>query len=40
MVKAELKIKCWKCGSEENVEEILEDRTVDFNLDKICPNCS
>jgi hypothetical protein len=39
MVIAELKIKCWKCGREEQVIEILDDRTVDFNLNKTCPNC-
>jgi len=39
MVIAELKIKCWKCGREEDIVEILEDSIVDFNLDKPCPNC-
>jgi hypothetical protein len=39
MVIAELKIKCWKCGREEEIIEILDDHTVDFNLDKPCPNC-
>ncbi len=39
MVMADLKIQCWKCGREEEIREILEDRTVDINLDKICPNC-
>jgi hypothetical protein len=39
MVIAELKIKCWKWGREEEITEILEDRTVDFNIDKPCPNC-
>ncbi len=40
MVAAELKIKCWNCGREEEIREILEDCTVDVNLDKLCPNCS
>ena len=39
MVIAELKIKCWKCGREEDIVEILEDSIVDFNLDKPCPIC-
>jgi NMD protein affecting ribosome stability and mRNA decay len=39
MVIAELKIKCWKCGREEDIREILEDRTVDINLNKLCPDC-
>jgi hypothetical protein len=39
MVIAQLKIKCYKCGREEEIIEILEEGTVDFNLDKPCPNC-
>jgi hypothetical protein len=39
MVIAELKIKCWNCGREEEIIAILEDSTIDFNLDKPCPNC-
>jgi uncharacterized Zn finger protein len=39
MVRAELKIKCPKCGREEQIIEVLEDDTIDFNLDKPCPNC-
>ncbi len=40
MVVADLKIKCWKCGKEEEIRQILEDSTVDVNLDKICPICT
>ena len=39
MVIAELKIKCWKCGTEEEIVEVVDDSTVDFNLNKLCPNC-
>jgi hypothetical protein len=39
MVLAELKIKCWRCGREEDIIEILEDSTIDFNADRPCPNC-
>jgi Zn-finger nucleic acid-binding protein len=39
MVIAELKIKCWNCGREEEVVEILKDGTIDFNFDKPCPIC-
>ena len=39
MVIVELKIKCWKCGREEEVIETVENGTVDFNLNKPCPNC-
>jgi len=39
MVTAELKIKCWKCGREEYIVEIVDDNTIDFNLNKPCPNC-
>lgn len=37
LVIAELKIKCLKCAKEEDIVEILEDSTIDFNLDKLCP---
>ena len=40
MVKANLIIKCWQCGKEEKVVEILEDSVVDFNLDKCCSHCN
>ncbi len=39
MVMAELKIKCWKCGREEEIKEVLEDCTVEINQDKLCPVC-
>jgi hypothetical protein len=39
MVKAVLVIKCGQCGKEETVVEILGDRVVDFNLDKMCSDC-
>jgi hypothetical protein len=39
MVIAELRIKCWKCGREEEIIEILQDSTVDFNSDRPCPDC-
>jgi uncharacterized Zn finger protein len=39
MVKADLIIKCWQCGKEETVVEMLEESVVDFNLDKRCPQC-
>ena len=39
MIIAELRIKCPKCGREEEIRQVLEDRTVDFNLDKLCPGC-
>ncbi len=39
MIRAELKIKCWTCGQEEEVTRLLEDGAVDFNLDKVCPTC-
>jgi hypothetical protein len=39
MVLAELKIKCWRCGREEDIVELLEDGAVDFTADKPCPNC-
>jgi NMD protein affecting ribosome stability and mRNA decay len=39
MVIAELRIRCWKCGREEEIIKILEDNTVDFNADKLCPDC-
>jgi uncharacterized Zn finger protein len=39
MVISELKIKCWKCGKEEDIVEVVDDNTIDFNLDKLCPNC-
>jgi hypothetical protein len=40
MVKADLVIKCWQCGNEETVVEILGESVVDFNLDKRCPLCN
>ena len=40
MVKAELIIQCWQCGNQETVVEILKDEVIDFNLDKLCSNCS
>ena len=40
MVIAELKIRCWNCGREEEVVERFQDDIVDFNLDKPCPACS
>jgi hypothetical protein len=39
MVLAELKIKCWRCGREEEIIEILADGTIDFNADRPCPSC-
>jgi len=39
MIRAELKIKCWTCGQEEEVTRILDDGTVDFNLDRLCSTC-
>lgn len=39
MVIAEMKIKCWTCGAEEDITEVVDDDTVDFNLDKLCPKC-
>jgi hypothetical protein len=39
MVIAKLKIKCWKCGREEDIVEVVDDNTIDFNLNKPCPNC-
>ena len=40
MIKADLKIKCWKCGKEETIVEAFEDSVVDINLDKLCSNCN
>ena len=40
MVTAELKIRCWNCGREEEIIEHFPDDTVDFNLDKPCPACA
>jgi len=40
MVTAELKIRCWNCGREEEIIEHFSDDTVDFNLDKPCPACA
>ena len=41
MVTADLKIRCWNCGREEEiVEHFAEDNIVDFNLDKPCPVCT
>jgi hypothetical protein len=39
MITAKLKIVCWNCGREEEVIEVVEDGTVDFNLNKLCPGC-
>ena len=39
MVIAELRIKCWQCGREEQIVETLADSAIDFNADKPCPNC-
>jgi hypothetical protein len=40
MKKASLLIKCWKCGQEETVKELLNDNVVEINLDKFCTNCN
>ncbi len=34
-----LKIKCWKCGREELIVELHDEKVVDVNLDKQCPVC-
>ena len=35
-----LKIKCWKCGREESLVELHDEKVVEVNFDKLCPNCS
>jgi hypothetical protein len=39
MIRATLRIRCLNCGQEEVVEELLENGTIDLNLDKVCPVC-
>jgi galactokinase/mevalonate kinase-like predicted kinase len=40
MVKTNLIIKCWHCGKEETIVEVLDDNVVDINFDKLCSNCN
>jgi hypothetical protein len=40
MKNAFLTIKCWQCGREETIAQILVDNVVDINLDKLCPFCT
>ena len=40
MVKAIIIIKCWQCGKEETITEIVNDQVIDINLDKLCSNCN
>ena len=40
MVKANIIIKCWQCGKEETITEIVNDQVIDINLDKLCSNCN
>ncbi len=39
MKKAELIIRCPSCGREEQHVRMVDDRVVEFNLDKPCPAC-
>ena len=34
-----LKIKCWKSGREELIVELQDEKVVEVNFDKLCPNC-
>jgi hypothetical protein len=39
MVQFDLVIKCMQCGKEETIVEVVDERVVDINLNKICSNC-
>ncbi len=40
MNRVRLRIKCSKCGREESIDELHDERVVEVNLDKQCPYCS
>jgi Zn-finger nucleic acid-binding protein len=39
MNRIRLKIRCWKCGREELIVELYDEKVVEVNLDKQCPVC-